>query len=323
MFFELDARADSGVERLEEIFFYPVIIVIAQTFVYGMYCCLMPLFIFSMAAKGLKTSIRRSLFGLVISMFIISTTCWIFSAVELLQSIQLLVKGDYDSESVPVEVTKLLNAIMFINYFLADAVVVWRSWVLCSNEYRRALKVAVFLLMIVALTVVSTIVIRIILELPVNRHQINDASSTLNKAIDISQMMNLTISLMTNLFATSIVAIKAWKYRQSIRRDFRSWNNAQTKGRRILLMLVDSGSLYCCSGFLIVLFSCIRIGSATLGDIYNAMNFQIAGMYPIVVFLLVNKDGSMHQNVFLCNEDTTCTSESTPSFYIEGTLDPM
>lgn len=43
----------------------------------------------------------------------------------------------------------------------------------------------------------------------------------------------------------------------------------------------------------------IRLPIGTLGDLYTPVNAQLAGIYPIVVLLLVNQDRSLDKTIFV------------------------
>jgi len=270
---------------------YHIIGIIPETFVYGVYSCLLPVFAFVMLTKGLRTRVRKILFFMSLFMYTISTVHWSLSVADTI----LIFKNDFISPaSLDVSLyLPLFSAIILINYFLTDAVVVWRAWVLCSDQSRRALKVPIVLLICLAITVTVTIAFRIRLTvLPISP----ELNALMSRALNASQIANLIISLLTNISATTIISMKAWKFRRDITREFA---RNQTNGNRVMALIVESGILYCFSGVTVLLASLINLEHGTLGDIYTPVNFQFAGIYPIVVVLLVNQGGSMDKTVFL------------------------
>lgn len=220
-------------------------------------------------------------------MYSIATIHWSLSVANTI----LVFKDDFLSSSLDVNLyLPVFSSIILINYVLTDGVVVWRAWVLCS-ESRRALKIPVALLFCLAITVTVTIALRIQLTLlPI------DQEPLLSLALNASQMANLIISLLTNISATIIISMKAWRFRRDITQDFA---RKQTNGNKVMGMIVESGILYCFSGITVLLASLIRLEIGTLGDIYTPVNFQIAGIYPIVVILLVNQGSSLEKTVFM------------------------
>jgi len=220
---------------------------IAQTFVYGVYSCLVPISTFVMLRKGLRTRVRKFLFAMTVFMYIISSVDWALSVVNVIQDIQfwfLSITPEYN----PPNFIPVFNAICLINYFLTDGVVVWRAWVLCSDQSRRALSIPIILLICLSLSITATIVTRLILTSPAGNHPGTSLYVTLIRVIDATQVTNLVLSLLTNISATSIVALKAWKYRQTIKHDLQSFRDRTAKGQRIMVLLVESGVLYIFSG---------------------------------------------------------------------------
>jgi hypothetical protein len=227
-------------------------------------------------------------------MWTISTLDWALSVFNLIQELQLWFLSPFNGID-PTSYVTVVAAFSLVNYFLTDGVVVWRAWVLCSDQSSKALRVPIVFLCCLALTVTTTIVIRLILASPAG----NDVklNAILTRAIDASQVANLIISLLTNVSATSIVSFKAWKYRQAIKVDLKTVQGTP-KGSKVLVLLVESGVLYVFSGITVLIATVIRLPHGTAGDIYTPVNFQIAGIYPIVVLLLVNQQSSMNKTAF-------------------------
>jgi len=268
---------------------YYVLAIIAESFVYGVYSCLVPIFVFVMLTKGLRTRVRKILFFMSLFMYFISTVNWSLSVANTI----LLYKNDFLSPASQAVASylPLFSAISLVNYFLTDGVVVWRAWVLCS-ESRGALRIPVTLLFCLAISVTITVAFRIRLTVSPISEELN---RLLSRGLSITQIANLILSLFTNISATTIISMKAWKFR----RDIRKLAHKSTTGNRIMAMIVESGILYCVSGITVLLASLIRIESGTLGDIYTPVTFQIAGIYPIFVILLVNQGSSMDKTVFM------------------------
>ncbi|KAE9406662.1 hypothetical protein BT96DRAFT_875290 [Gymnopus androsaceus JB14] len=251
-----------------------------------------------MLRKGLRTRVRKFLFAMTVFMYIISSVDWALSVVNVIQDIQFWFLS-ITPEDNPPNFIPVFNAICLINYFLTDGVVVWRAWVLCSDQSRRALSIPIILLICLSLSITATIVTRLILTSPAGNHPGTSLYVTLTRVIDATQVTNLVLSLLTNISATSIVALKAWKYRQTIKHDLQSFRDRTAKGQRIMVLLVESGVLYIFSGITVLIASLVHLPNGTLGDIYSPINFQVAGIYPIVVLLLVNQENSVNKTIFL------------------------
>ncbi|KAL5504111.1 hypothetical protein ACEPAH_8184 [Sanghuangporus vaninii] len=180
------------------------------------------------------------------------------------------------------------NALILINYALTDSVVVWRAWVLCKDGSKAILTIPMFFLICTSMSMFATIDVRVTMAV---------SGRNLNQ-IDISQMTNMVLSLLANVFATSISAYRAWQHRQSIRETLSEERDTSTKVEKILSLLVESGLMYCVSGIMVLIASVIRLPFGTLGDFYTPVHVQVAGIYPTVVLVLVSQQRSLKEGAF-------------------------
>ncbi|KAF9065959.1 hypothetical protein BDP27DRAFT_1297897 [Rhodocollybia butyracea] len=277
---------------------YKLIGLIAQTFVYGIYTCLMPISTFVLLKTGLQTSIQKFLLGMTIFMYMLSSVHWVVSIINLMQSIQLWFVS-LNPDECPPDFVPVFSALMMANCILSDGVVVWRARVICNSDWSsRTLKIPVAMLCCFSISVAATIIIRILLESP---EAGSDARlfRVLSRALDVSQILNMVFSLLTNLFSTSIVGVKAWKYHQNIKKDFECLQGKKSKADKVLVILVESGVLYTFFGIgILIPATFIHLPSGTLADIFTPVGFQIAGIYPLVVLLLVNRGSPLKRSVF-------------------------
>ncbi|KAL0570160.1 hypothetical protein V5O48_011804 [Marasmius crinis-equi] len=141
----------------------------------------------------------------------------------------------------------------------------------------------------------------------------------LTRAIDICQVANLVFSLLLNITSTTLIALKAWRFRRWIKFDLSNLRSRRTRGEKIMALLVESGSLYCLSGVHYrTSINLIPLPIGTLGDLYTPVNTQIAGMYPIVV-LLVNHGKTLENTVFVRNvSDVTAAPREGPAPHSAG-----
>jgi len=90
-----------------------ILAIIPETFVYGVYSCLVPVFIFVMLTKGLRTRVRKVLFLMSLFMYFISTINWSLSVANTI----LLFKNDFlspASQAVALYLP-LFSAISLVN----------------------------------------------------------------------------------------------------------------------------------------------------------------------------------------------------------------
>ncbi|KAG7093116.1 hypothetical protein E1B28_009401 [Marasmius oreades] len=275
---------------------YQVIGLVCQTFVYGIYAILVLLSTHYMVKKSLRSPIRRYLFIMSLFMFLVCTLYWIFKILRL----GYYFYGFYmTSPPTPPAILDPINhiavvlaAVCTINYFLSDCTVLWRAWVLCRMDIKYLLYIPLFFLFACACTCTATIVIRITIECM----RVGDGPEPphLTHALDIVQVGNLLFSLVVNILSTLIVALKAWRHRRWIKHDL-ALDHRKTKAEKVLVILVESGLLYSICGVIALASTLIRLPIGTLGDMYSPVNFQIAGMYPILVLLLVSRGNSLEE----------------------------
>ncbi|KAF7792383.1 hypothetical protein EIP86_003420 [Pleurotus ostreatoroseus] len=220
--------------------------------------------------------------------FILSSAFWGLRFAELLDQIHVffIEPAEQLSFNYTYYIT-LFNAIILINLIISDAVVVWRACVLCQDDFKKLLLIPKFWLILTTLSNVATIGLRIASYCtPAGPNA--GMASPLIRAIDVFQVSNLTTSFITNLTATSVVGLKVWRLRRTIKEGFKDAPNNTIRVERILTLLIESGFLYCIFGAIGILFSVVKIPHRTVGDIYSPMSLQVAGMYPTIVIVLIN-----------------------------------
>ncbi|KAJ6487115.1 hypothetical protein C8R47DRAFT_515635 [Mycena vitilis] len=299
----MTASLTSQIASTGEGIIYDIVELALQTLFYGVYTVLTVLSTRMLLKRSLKTRANHVMFLLTIFAYSLSSLYWAYSVTDCVDRMKHYVQvaqnlGELtDDHDGVTKFSPLFNALILVNYIFSDGVVVWRAWIISSRNYRKYLCVTIAFWALTAVTVTSTIVFRIIALIQSPYAQLPD-SSYLVKGVNILQLCNLAFSLISNLSATAVVGITAWHHRQSIRAAFAD-NKKSTKADRILVLVVESGLLYCVSGLAVLAASLIRLPHGTLGDIYTPINVQIAGAYPPLVLLLVSMQRSLNETTFL------------------------
>ncbi|KAI0266779.1 hypothetical protein BC834DRAFT_984112 [Gloeopeniophorella convolvens] len=278
-----------------QVLFFRIVGIICQTLVYGIYVCLVPISTYVMIKKGLQTRARKFLFAMTIFMFVLASVHWAVSVTLVIA----LIKTWFDTSDptgVPPDYLPIFNAIILINYILTDGVVVWRAWVLCGNDGKKKMFVPIAFLVLNSLIYIATVGVRIALSFVSHNSRSFDQ---LTRSIDVTQVTNLGLSLLTNVLATSIVAHKACLCRRKYRTLVSSnLGSTSTRASRVLALLVESGTLYILIGVSVLVSLVIRLPFGTLGDLFAPVSVQLAGMYPIIVLLLVDQEHSLDKTAF-------------------------
>ncbi|KAL1717384.1 S-adenosyl-L-methionine-dependent methyltransferase [Schizophyllum commune] len=158
------------------------------------------------------------------------------------------------------------------NYFVSDAIVVWRAWVLWPNS--RIAKGALCLCLAGSL-------VGVIVECVWTVEDLVEGEPAIR-----TLMMTVPL-LATNIVATVLVGIQVWIYRRDIKGSFGPVTKT-TRVEKVLLLLVESGLVYCLI-WVIYLVINLTEGPNTLmayGVISTAYH-TIAGIYPTLIVLAV------------------------------------
>ncbi|KAJ7745470.1 hypothetical protein DFH07DRAFT_724958, partial [Mycena maculata] len=213
-----------------------------------------------------------------VSMYLLATVYWAVSVAKLAQRVKEYMKDPQYVRSDPfADYYTLFNVLVLINVHL-DGIIMWRAWVICSRAHRKFLRIPIAFLILTAVTVGSTIVLRIVSVIKLDF----GVSLVFTEIINILQMCTMGFSLISNLSVTGVIAFTAWL----------------SKSDQILLLLMESGLLYCISAVIVLVASLIRLPWETLGDIYSPVNVQIVGAYAPVVLLLVRNHKSLNETDF-------------------------
>ncbi|KAJ3748086.1 hypothetical protein DFH05DRAFT_882375 [Lentinula detonsa] len=273
-----------------------VIGIIPEMMLYGIYSTLFTISTYIMIGQGLDVPSRKFLLGLTTFMYTVTTMYMAASIANMIQLIQSLFFGFSTRNVINIQI---FNALFLVNYGLTDGVVVWRAWVLCRFDHRTALFTSVFFLCCALLSEMSTIAVRVTLScLPPSD---DNAFLSLSRVINITQVLNLGLSLLTNLTATGTISFKAWRLRKMF---FTGLSRPRTG--KIMVFIVESGVLYSISLITILIATLIPLPKGTLGDLYTPVNLQLAGMYPLIVLIMVNKNRTLDKvvSVFSDNHET-------------------
>ncbi|KAJ7693373.1 hypothetical protein B0H17DRAFT_1059933 [Mycena rosella] len=297
--------------RAGETLMYYMFGLVVQTFFFGAYTILIWLSTRMLLNRGLKTRVNQIMFGITVFMYLLSVAYWAYSVADgadrMYQYIGLAINPSktLPDHTLVTQWSPLFNAITLINYVLSDGVVIWRAWVICLRNHRKYLWITIVLLGVTAIAVLLTIAIRIagLVESPIVN--LSDGN-TLRQIIDIAQITTLISSMLSNLTATGVVSATAWRHWRTIRSTFT--DKSSTRSNHILLLVVETGVIYCFSAIAVLLSSLIRLPQGTLGDLYTPCQVQIAGAYPSIVLLLVSTQRSLNDSSF--TDDATFTGST-------------
>ncbi|KAJ6498934.1 hypothetical protein C8R45DRAFT_1093217 [Mycena sanguinolenta] len=288
---------------------YYIFGLVVQTFFFGAYTILIWMSTRMLLQRKLKARVNRVMFGITTFMYLLSLSYWAYSVADgvdrMHQYIALAVKPSLHvpDHTLVTQWSPLFNAVTLINYVLSDGVVVWRARIICAQNHRKYLWITMGFLAITSLAVAFIIVLRVV-NLVMSPIDDLPKSNFLPHAIDILQVTTIVTSLLSNFTATGAVGVAAWGHWRIIRTTLGNKTSA-LRTNRILLLIVETGGIYCISAVMVLISSLIRLPHGTLGDLWTPIQVQFAGAYPCIVLLLVSTKKSLSEASFTDDEITT------------------
>ncbi|KAJ3728867.1 hypothetical protein C8R42DRAFT_655181 [Lentinula raphanica] len=186
-----------------------------------------------------------------------------------------------------------------INVPLSDCIVVWRAWILFQEEKFRRLVLVGLMVANLGVNISDCIWSTISAK---QQLQGEDAAAGSLRVGNTLNWLSITLSLVVNVYATVIIALKA-RIHRCFMSDARL--RKRTHAQSILLLLVESGAIYCATQSVYEVFMLLQIyytivdvgldqAILVISDIFGI----VAQCYPVAVIILVLKDVSPVVEVF-------------------------
>ncbi|KAJ3555401.1 hypothetical protein NM688_g2598 [Phlebia brevispora] len=276
---------------------YCTISIAFQSFFYAIHAIFAPIALYTLWRKGWKTRPNVTLFSMVLVSFGLSSVYWAWEiAVQAARIIVSFVHRDTKLENFSLSnYNPVLNAVLEFNYVFSDAIVVWRAWILCREDYRRSILLPILCLACAIPAGAAVLAIRVTLCIA---NTASKASRTLTRASNISQDIGLILSLMTNVTATALIGHKAWRYCLLINETLDGSRHQGQRLQRLLALLIESGFIYSIAGIVLLIAAFIRLPWGTLGDYYNPVYLEFAGVYPTVVVVMAHFKYTLDHTTF-------------------------
>ncbi|TFY68437.1 hypothetical protein EVG20_g3561 [Dentipellis fragilis] len=229
--------------------------------------------------EGLNSRPRLIMLVLITAMYIVATAHFslLIAFAYILDTKGLDchggIKRQYATQLGNIQGT--LTFLPMINYLLSDAIVVWRAWLVCEHR----LKVMFPSLILLALTLAAALVSVVVFETRAS----GDAVLKIDAISLNAGVAFCFLAILNNMWSTGVIAWTAWQHRKSIREHL-SFGNRRSQVEKILVMLIESGALYCCC--MIVYGVNLAAKTDPLNNSIVPILVQISGIYPTVVVLL-------------------------------------
>ncbi|KAF9469479.1 hypothetical protein BDZ94DRAFT_1303192 [Collybia nuda] len=188
------------------------------------------------------------------------------------------------------------------NLEVSNVLIIWRAYVLLRDRWWMVAFPLLLLLGSVASLTVTSIL-----------SSIGDNSET-NTAGSIFGA-GLGLSLATNVIATALIGHRYWVHRKMVA-ELR--NNRQTQSERVLVLLVESGVVYCVLQAINFSLGFIpqgdNLGTARsiLLTVFTTGYYGFSAMYPTVVVALVNSNKTLDQMYLMKDSLPTISNGAAP-----------
>ncbi|KAJ7728107.1 hypothetical protein B0H16DRAFT_1558734 [Mycena metata] len=249
-----------------------------QFFLHGIYTTLVAIVLYHMWTRKTTLPARNALIATVFFMFACSN-------IQVIEQVAYTIVQVFDLGLHPPPGDALLvrnirlseNVFGRFNYFLSDAIVVWRAWALWQDNLR--VKIILSVCIFFSFAGVTTDMTVIGLYLFGNQKFLPTGPKRLALILPL---------MITNIVATVLFGIKAWVYRTHIKGLLNIPKARRTHVERILSLLTESGAIYCLIWIPQLYIYLSSTDPNNLGyKIVANMLPQLSAIYPVVIVLLV------------------------------------
>ncbi|KAF5376255.1 hypothetical protein D9615_008458 [Tricholomella constricta] len=254
---------------------------------HGVFIILIPFSTFTLLRRGLASRPTQAMLGMTLMAFLFSSLFCISTVSNIvicIREIELHFTGtleDLERMDKSVSMTSSIQDVtMMLLPILSDSVVLWRAWVLYLDKQWVMLVPCAFLF-----GTIGTTFAFLVFDVKYYRTSMLDPiARELVKAFT-------TLSLGTNVAATSLIFYKLWAHLRFLRR-MGIKQNSTSPVQKILIVLVESGLAYCALQLSMILVQFVPAPPVLSVKIARAilLNFLMAltAIYPSIIILVVS-----------------------------------
>ncbi|KAJ7604140.1 hypothetical protein FB45DRAFT_803930 [Roridomyces roridus] len=272
-----------------------ILVITSGAVTYGFFLCLAIMTIYTMLRRGLrKNRARQVLFVVMLTMLI---GCTAHLALYMAWQIVQLPSLAAEYVDMTMLVKRIAQAQIWIRrliYFLSDGIVVWRAWVIWSNNRI----VHAFLAVCILTTGVCSLVVAVF------NYQTAFRGSHYDPLAE--NLLGTLPLIITNFASTALISGKLWYYRHNIKVHL-TREKGNTKVEKILILLLESGALY------LIFWILLMIGdfSRHYGPDFEFEWFQpnISALYPTAIIFMVSRQMVMSEEMLSTVDMTDETTD--------------
>ncbi|KAF9075287.1 hypothetical protein BDP27DRAFT_1315830 [Rhodocollybia butyracea] len=170
-----------------------------------------------------------------------------------------------------------------MNLLLSDAIVVWRAWILFQRAWFPKFGLALLTIVNIGINISNCILVNL------------EVTKTLGPGSKVMGWLSGLISLIVNMFATGLIALKA---RNHHRLMTQIGIYKRSRVQNTLLLLIESGAIYCAIqlaytiSLLINTHTSSKSGFSNIFYLISAIGCVSIAWYPVAVVILINQHNS-------------------------------
>ncbi|KAF7330059.1 hypothetical protein MKEN_00270000 [Mycena kentingensis (nom. inval.)] len=250
---------------------------------YGVFLCVGAMSTYSLSKRGLRGNLARQiLLAFTLVMLFSATAHLALYMASILVQFPTLAAEYVDPETLLQRFSIARTCLRRLTYFLSDIIVVWRAWVIWSDHRL----VHAFLAICLVGTGATSLTLLV--------WNFNSTFHGTRYDRDAQNFLGTFGLLFTNFTATALIGYKLWYYRTNIKKYISRSTDGHTKVESILILLMESGGLYC------VFWIFLMIGDyGYYGRDFELEWFQpnISGLYPTIIIFMVSRQMMISEEV--------------------------
>ncbi|KAF8179321.1 hypothetical protein K438DRAFT_1977383 [Mycena galopus ATCC 62051] len=260
---------------------------------YGVFLCIGTMSAYTLIRKGLRGQrAHQALLAFTLTMLLAATAHLALYIGDRLLHFRTLAAEYVDPSVISNRLEILQIWLRRITYFLSDIIVVWRAWVIWhENRYVHAA---------LAVCILTTGVTSLTLAVFNTKKQFQGT----HYSTGTQNFLGTFSLLVTNFFATALIMY----YRQNIKKYINCTGNKNTKIENVLILLMETGGLYCTFWIFLMVGDYGYYGNFELESYFQP---YISGIYPTVIIFMVSRQMMLSEQVL---SNPSHTSDQTIRF---------
>lgn len=274
-----------------------------QLLLYGVFILLFALSTSALWRCGLEARPTRMMFAITLASFV-ATTIYIvfgtqvFTAIQYRDDLVNLAVVDKVGRDTLIACAVLVDWMTALLTIISDGVVVWRTWVLYSEQR--------WVMLAPCALIVSTIVTSLGYLILISMYP---TPETLTFALLFARLWiaSLSLSLATNVVATLLTFYKLWAYLR-FRREMGMHRALRSPVQKVMLLLVESSFVFCAIQGINLLVEFVPrteqadTASYIVEEVVLSTLQMATAMYPTIVVILVSQQRSLVETFGISSE---------------------